>query len=205
MGEQVANKISVKKILSFAAIGLAFIAIILFVLLPAIKIDQSFAFNEQVDAGKENFINLKDWCFRVSGIGAIFGGASYEAIKCGVGEHAYDIEVVTETTSFNIWMLIGIILAVATIALYGFMIIKKIKNATLNKVVIALFIAAALMILLSAVWFYAVNPIEESNYYNSVTKQDTLYKFCNAHLSAGPIVGSILLLGSGVCAATGEF
>ena len=50
------NKISAKKIVSLVAIALSFIAIILFILLPAIKIGPSFAYNEQLNAGKEAFV-----------------------------------------------------------------------------------------------------------------------------------------------------
>lgn len=205
MEEQVQNKWTLKKILSLAAVGLAFLAIVLFLLLPAIKIDQSFAFNEQVNAGKSQFIDLKDWSCVVMGFAVLFGGSKYEVIKCDFKTAPYDIFKETEVMKFNAIILVGLIIAVIAIALYLVMIFKKIKNATLNKVVIILFIAAALMILLTAVWFYAVNPIEESNYYSSVTKQDTDYKYINAHLSAGPIVSTILLVGSGVCTAVGEY
>lgn len=205
MENKVEKKLSGKKIVSLVAIALAFIAIILYIVLPAIKIGPSFAFNDQVNAGKENFIAEKDWVYRVFGFEALFGGASYDVIKCGIGSEAYVIHHETETTAFNICMLLAIIIAVAAIVLYSVMFFKKIKNATLNKVVIVLFVAAALMVLLTAVWFYAFNPIEESNYYDSVTKQDTLYKYSNASLSAGPISGSILLVASGICTALGEY
>ena len=199
------NKISAKKIVSLVAIALSFIAIILFILLPAIKIGPSFAFNEQVNAGKEAFVENQNWTFTVQGFQALFGGSDYEVIRCGVGAQAYNIRFETETTSFNVAMLAGIILAVAASVLYGVMIIKKIKNPTLNKVVVILYIAAALMVLLTAVWFYAFNPIEESNYYDSTTKLDTTYKFCSAGLASGPVISSVLLVGSGICAVSGEF
>lgn len=201
---QVKERISMKKIFSLVAIGLAILAAILFIVLPAIKIDASYAYGE-IDTTKGNMSIMDGWSYTVAGFAAIFGIGTYDVYKCDFKTDAYTISLYQEKLAFNYIMLIAIIVALIGAVLYGVMYIKKIKNNILNKVVIVIFILAGLLILLSAVWFYALNPIEESNYYSSVTKLDTDYKYVNAHLSAGPIIASIMLLGSGIFTAIGEY
>lgn len=206
MTENKAKKpINVKLIFSWVAIALAVISILVFFFTPAIVIDQSYAFNEQVQANNQQFIELKDWNYLVFGFAALFGVGTYDVYLCDFKNNPNALFKQTEKLAFNPFMLIGIILAIVAIGLYCTLILKKKKHPVLNKIIITLFIAAALMILLTAVWFYAINPIVESNYYDPITKNDTDYKYMNAHLSAGPIIATIGLFGSGVFAAIGEY
>lgn len=208
------KKVNIRTVVSFLAVVLAFAAVVIFVMAPAIKIDQSYAFHEQVDAyildpvanaNKEVFFNLKDWCYIISGTAVIFGRGTYDVYTADIKRTPYVIELQKDQMSFNTVMLVGAILAVIVAICYLVMILKKKKHNILNKLVTIGFVAAALIVILSAVWFYAVNPIEESNFYDTVTKLDTGYKYMNAHLAWGPVVSASMLCTSGVLAAFGEY
>lgn len=196
-------KITRKQIFSYIAIALAFIAIVLYFVLPAIKIDPSYAAREAWDSGRGNIADIKGFLRTYLGFNAMFGIGTYDVYVVSGG--SYDIVLQTESMHFNIMMLISVLIAVSAIVLYGLLIILKKKNAVLNKVAMGLFVGAAFLMILTAVWFYAFNPIVESNFCNSVTKQDTIYKFVNAHLGIGPIISTILLVGSGVFTSIGEY
>lgn len=204
-GEKSKIKLTRKQIFSWVAIALGFLAVILYIVLPAIKIDPSYAAKTAFDSGKGNIADIKGWSYIVMGFAAIFGIGTYDTYVVTNLSDSYTVNLQQDKMAFNIMMLVAVIVSLATIVLYLIMILKKKKNNTLNKVVMGCFFASALLILLSAVWFYAANPIIESNYYDTVSKTDTVYKYVNAHLSAGPIISFILLIGSGVFASLGEY
>jgi hypothetical protein len=198
------NKITPKLVFSWVALGLCILSLVVYLLAPAIVIDQSYAFNQQVDAGKTAFIDLKDWSFTVPGFAALFGIGTYDVYV--TAPNTSDVLVLQQDKMvFNPFMLIGIIVALIAFVLYLVLVIKKIKNNVLNKITLGLFVVAASMFILTAVWFYAMNPIVESNYYDTKTRLDTVYKYVNAHLSFGPIFAGIGLLGSAIFTAIGEY
>ena len=65
------------------------------------------------------------------------------------------------------------------------------KSNVVNKVILGLMIVGSILLLLSAVWFYAVDPITASTRYDTTA---TIYPYgsINGHDGAGTIVASLI-------------
>ena len=94
--------------------------------------------------------------------------------------------------AFNVPILIGLLLVLgASIALAVLLILKK--NNIINKFILGAYIVGAVLILLTPVWFYMVNPITASTRYDTTL---TIYPYgsINAHAAVGMILSFLFAI-----------
>lgn len=175
-----------KNIYALIAIIAGVLAVILFIVLPAIQITLTPDGRDIARMNADTIPEMSKYHEVLGGSNVLFGVGTYTVWK-NVGTTAVKE---TQQLQFNIPMLVGLILLLLSAGGLTFLTITK-KNNIANKFVLAGFIIGAIMLLLSPIWFYAVNPIVASTRYTP-TKSIYEYGSVNAHAHAGPIVSGLL-------------
>ena len=181
-----------KNIFALIAIAAGFLAILLFILLPAIQITLTPDGKVIAQNNADTIPEMSKYHEVLGGSNVLFGIGTYTVWK-NVGTTAVKT---TEQLAFNIPMLIGLVFLLLSAGGLTYLLITK-KNNIINKFVLAGFILGALILLLSPIWFYAINPIVASTRY---TPTLSIYEYgsVNAHAHAGPIVSGLLGIVSSV-------
>lgn len=187
------NKIN---ICSLVAICLGVLSVLLFILLPAVRIDltpdaksamanPSYTIPEAMASYKQI----------IGGSNLLFGVGSY-SVWIASGTTASEQ---VEKLAFNIPLLIGVIFMIASSIGMAILLILDVNNV-FNKIILAGFILGALIILFAPIWFYMVNPIVAS------TRFDTAhsiypYGYINGHSAFGSILAGLLGIGAATASA----
>ncbi len=175
-----------KNIFALIAIFSSVLAIVLFLLLPAIQITLTPDGRDIARMNAETIPEMSNYHEVLGGSNVLFGIGTYTVWK-NVGTTAVKE---TQQLAFNIPMLVGLILLLLSAGGLTYLTITG-KNNIVNKFVLAGFIIGAIVLLLSPIWFYAINPIVASTRYTP-TKSIYEYGSVNAHAHAGPIVCGLL-------------
>ena len=171
-----------KNIFSMVAILFGFLSVLFFLVLPAVQITLTPDGRDLAALNEATIPEMAKYHEILGGAKVLFGNGTY-TVWHNVGVSAV---LETQNLSFNAPILIGLVLVLgASITLLVLMLLKK--NNVLNKIVLGAFVVGAIMLALTAVWFYAVNPITASTRYN---QQLTIYEYgsINAHLAVGSIL-----------------
>lgn len=181
-----------KNIYALIAIAAGLLAVILFIVLPAIQISLTPDGKDIAKMNAETIPEMGKYHEVLGGSNVLFGIGTYTVWK-NVGTTAVKE---TQQLAFNIPMLVGLILILLSAGGLAFLTIKR-KNNIANKFVLAGFILGAIVLLLSPIWFYAINPIIASTRYTP-TKSIYEYGSVNAHAHVGPILSGLLGIVSSV-------
>ena len=171
-----------KNIFSMVAIFFGLLSVVMFLVLPVVQISLTPNGRDLANINAETIPEMAKYHEVLGGIKVLFGQGTY-TVWINSGTTAI---LQTEQMVFNTPLLVGLLLILAgSISLLVLLILKK--NNILNKFILGFFIVGALMVALSAVWFYAVNPIIASTRYDQA---NTLYPYgsVNAHLAIGAIL-----------------
>ena len=128
----------------------------------------------------------------ITGLNAMLGGGTYTVWHNVLTSAIKEVQ----TMKFNIPMLVGVLLMLAGIIIL--VVLTLTANAgVLNKVAFGLLIVGSIVTLLAPVWFYAVNPLNDSTRYDT---QLVLYPYgsINAHGGIGAILGAAFGVASSV-------
>ena len=171
-----------KNIFSMVAILFGILSVLFFLVLPAIQITLTPDGKDIAKLNAETIPEMANYHQVIGGSNVLFGIGSYQ-VWVNSGTSAV---LQTQKLAFNVPILVGLILVLgASIALLVLLILKK--NNIVNKFILGAYIVGAILIILTAVWFYAINPIVASTRYDQAA---TIYPYgsVNAHLAAGAIV-----------------
>ena len=177
-----------KNIFAMVAILFGILSVVMFLVLPVIQITLT---PDGVQVAKNNAETIPDMAHYhevLGGIKVIFGAGSY-SVWHNVATSAV---LETQQLAFNAPMLIALVLVLgASIALLVLLILKK--NNLVNKIILGAYVVGAVMLILTAVWFYAVNPITASTRYDQA---NTVYPYgsVNAHLAVGSILSFVFAI-----------
>ena len=184
-----------KNIFSMVGVLFGILAVVLFLVLPVVQISLT---PEGVALASKNAATIPDMASYhevLGGAKVLFGNGSYN-VWINSGTSAY---LKTEQMAFNVPLLIGLIFVLAaSIALLVMLILKK--NNIINKFILGLFVLGAVVLILTPVWFYMVNPIVASTRYDTSA---TIYPYgsVNAHGEIGMILSAAFAIIS--CVASG--
>lgn len=171
-----------KNIFSMVAILFGILSVVMFVVLPVIQITLTPEGKSLANLNAETIPEMASYHQVLGGIKVLFGQGTYDVWK-NVGTSAV---LETQALAFNAPLLIGLILILgASITLAVLLVLKK--NNVINKIILAAYVIGALMVILSAVWFYAMNPIIASTRYDQAATNYP-YGSVNAHLAVGAIL-----------------
>lgn len=177
-----------KNIASLVAILFGILAVVMFLVLPLVQISLTPDGKALAAKNAETIPEMAKYHEVLGGIKVLFGSGSYTVW------HNVTTSAVLETQqlSFNVPMLIGLLLILAaSIALIVMLVLKK--NNIVNKFILGFYIVGAVLILLSPVWFYMANPIVASTRYDTTL---TIYPYgsVNAHADVGMIISFIFAI-----------
>lgn len=171
-----------KNIFAMVAILFGILSVVMFVALPVVQITLTPDGVQVAKNNAETIPEMTKYHEVLGGIKVLFGSGTYTVWR----NVATSAVLETQQLAFNAPMLIGLILVLgASIALLVLLLLKK--NNFVNKIVLGAYVVGAVMLLLTAVWFYAVNPITASTRYDQA---NTVYPYgsVNAHLAVGSIL-----------------
>lgn len=145
-----------KSIFSLIAVFFGFLSLVLFLLTPVVQIDltnSGISLIKQLGASE-----LEGYHEVIYGFDLLFGGKGIDVIYLQSGVLVPEIR----TLNFNYMILIGLLLIFASsVALLIMMILRK--NGLINKFILGGYVLGTVMVLLTVVWFYAVNGSAASN------------------------------------------
>ena len=177
-----------KNIFSMVAILFGILSVVMFVALPVVQITLTPDGRDIAKLNAETIPDMAKYHESIGGINVLFGIGSY-TVWHNVGTTAV---LETQKLAFNVPLLIALILVIgASIALLVLLLLKK--NNVVNKIILGAFAVGTIMLVLTAVWFYAVNPITASTRYDQAS---TTYPYgsVNAHLNIGAILSFVFAL-----------
>lgn len=186
------NKNNVFIVVSFI---LAILAIILFIATPSIIIELNETGKGVVT--KDPTSPIAGYSYTINGLNLLFGIGSYDVWR--YPDSGKTIALVSEKLHLNIPLLVSVILLIlSAIGILVLAILKK--NNVLNKICFAGLVIGAILMLLSPIWFYAMNDIKSSLYteIGASHSKYTPYELVNAHSLPGAVVASLIAIASSV-------
>lgn len=176
---------SKKNIFALGAFVFGLLAIVLFLVCPAIAIDLTKDGKAVASNNAATIPTMASYREVFSGLTVLLGNVSY-AVWHNVGPSAVEE---TQQMAFNIPLLIGLVLIFAGIVMNAICLFLN-KSGLVNKIILGLLVCGSIMVLLAPVWFYAINPITASTRYDT---QKTVYPYgsINAHSQIGTVLGAL--------------
>lgn len=187
------NKIN---ICSLIAIVLGVLSVLLFVVLPAVRIDLTpDAKSAIANTSYEIPAAMSEFKESIAGSRLLFGSGSYN-VWIASGKTASEV---SEKLAFNVPLLIGVLFMIASSVGMVLLLLLD-KNNVANKIILAGYILGALIILFSPIWFYMVNPILASTRYDTVNSIYP-YGYVNGHGAVGSVLGGLVGIGAATASA----
>ena len=181
-----------RNIFALVAVVLGILAIVLYLVLPAVFIDLTDEGKDIANKNASTIPEMANYHQSISGINVLFGIGTYDVWK------NVETSAVLETQKlvFNVPLLVGLILILAGVIMIVVMTLSN-KSNVLNKVILGLMIVGSIILLLTAIWFYAVNPITASTRYDTT---NTIYPYgsINGHAAFGAIISALLGIAASV-------
>lgn len=185
-----------KNIASLVAILFGILSVVLFLVFPIVQISLTPDGKALAAKNIDTIPEMSKYHEVLGGAKVLFGSGSYTVWHNVTTSAVLEVQ----NLAFNTPLLIGLILILgASIALAVMLVLKK--NNIVNKFILGAYIVGSVIILLTPVWFYAVNPITASTRYDTTL---TIYPYgsVNAHGEVGMILSFIFAIIASVAAGT---
>lgn len=182
-----------KNIYSAIAILFGILSIIMFLALPSIVI----SLTPEGRTIAENVPAMVGYNETLTGAEFLFGGTTVDVWKTEAQGNKLGAVLETHNVNFNVFAFAGLLLVLlSTVGLIVLTVLKK--NNIANKFILAGYIVSVFIILLSAVWFYAINNtiLASTRYETSLSLYP--YSGINVNIGIGALLSSLFAVVSSV-------